>query len=85
MEKVGDENQQPGQGQQQGPTITNDHLKDAVDVECESCGCKVFEEKIMLKKISKFQTGTDRDSISPIPVIACASCNHINEMFIPKI
>lgn len=86
MKLVNDENQGPGPGgQPQGQPVTSAHLKDAVDITCEDCGCNVFEEKIMLKKVSKFITGQDRDSVSPIPVIACAKCNHINEMFIPKL
>lgn len=83
MNIVGDENQQGGPGQ--GQPLTSAHLKDAEDIICEECGGNVFEEKIMLKKVSKFITGQDRDSVSPIPVIACAKCNHINEMFKPKL
>ena len=63
----------------------NVNLKDAEDIKCESCDSLVFEEKIMLKKISRFLTGSDRDSISPIPVIVCAKCQHINEMFKPNL
>jgi hypothetical protein len=63
----------------------NVNLKDAEDIKCESCESLVFEEKIMLKKISRFLTGSDRDSISPIPVIVCAKCQHINEMFKPNL
>ena len=72
------ENQQPH------PNL-NMHLKDATDVKCEQCESTVFEEKMIIKKISRFITGSDRDSISPIPVIVCAKCSHINEMFKPNI
>ena len=86
MNIVGDErDENTGQGQPQGPPLTSAHMKDAEDIVCEECGCNVFEEKIMLKKVSKFITGQDRDSVSPIPVIACAKCNNINEMFKPKL
>lgn len=70
---------------QNGQFNINVNLKDAEDIKCEECESFVFEEKIMIKKISKFLTGSDRDSISPIPVIACAKCGHINEMFKPKL
>ena len=46
---------------------------------------KVFEEKMMIKKVSKFMTGAEHDSIAPIPVIACANCGHINELFKPRV
>ena len=63
----------------------NTNLKDAEDVVCEKCECKIFQEKMMIKKISKFVTGSDRDQIAPIPVIVCADCNHINELFKPNL
>jgi len=63
----------------------NINLKDAEDIKCEACKSLVFEEKIMLKKISRFLTGSNQDSISPIPVIVCAKCNHVNEMFKPNL
>lgn len=74
----------PGTGYEDQIPNPNAHLKDAEDVKCEKCEGLVFEEKMMMKKVSKFITGTDRDSITPIPVIACSNCNHVNEMFIPK-
>lgn len=74
-----------GDGQkQQGPSI-NLNLADAEDVKCESCGHDVFSESMMIKKISKFITGSDRDSISPIPVISCVKCGHVNKEFRPNL
>lgn len=60
-------------------------LKDAETVKCEACEGTLFEEKMMIKKISKFLTGSDRDSIVPVPVIACSKCGNINDMFKPTI
>ena len=62
----------------------NVNIKDAEEIMCEKCESKIFQEKMMIRKLSKFMTGSDRDSITPIPVIVCASCNHINEMFKPN-
>lgn len=81
MNIVGDENGEMPQG---APQPGGFNINDAEDVACENCDCKVFEEKMMIKKVSKFLTGSERDQISPIPVIACAECNHINEIFQPK-
>ena len=72
----------PGPG---GNAVTTAHLKDAEDIVCEECKCNVFQETIMLKKVSKFLTGSDKDSISPLPVISCAKCQHVNKMFIPQL
>jgi hypothetical protein len=76
-----DSTQLGGQSQPQ----LNINLADAPYMECEECQGKVFEEKMMIKKVSRFMTGSDQDSIVPIPVIACAKCGHINEMFKPKV
>jgi DNA-directed RNA polymerase subunit RPC12/RpoP len=63
----------------------NFNIAEAPYVECEQCGGKVFHEKMMIKKISKFVTGGLHDSIVPLPVIACAECNHVNELFKPQV
>ena len=83
MKIVGDENNPQNSGA--GNPGLNVSLKDAEEVVCEKCGSKVFQEKLMIRKLSKFMTGSDRDSITPIPVIACAECNHVNEMFKPNL
>lgn len=63
----------------------NINLSDTPYLECEECGHQVFEEKMMIKKVSKFMTGGSQDSIVPLPVISCAKCGHINELFKPKV
>lgn len=63
----------------------NINLADAPYLECEECQCQVFEEKMMIKKVSKFMTGGAQDSIVPLQVIACAKCGHVNELFKPKV
>ncbi len=75
MEKI------PGGSQPQ----INVNLAEAPYIECEECKFTVFEEKMMIKRVSKFMTGSDQDSIVPIPVIACAKCGNVNEMFKPKV
>ncbi len=79
MKIVDNENQ--GQPKQ----VTADMLKNAESITCEKCECSVFEEKMTIKKVSKFLTGSTQDSIAPMPVIACAKCSHINEIFKPKV
>jgi DNA-directed RNA polymerase subunit RPC12/RpoP len=63
----------------------NVNIAEAPYVECENCSSQIFEERMMIKKVSKFMTGAAHDSIVPIPVIACSSCGHINELFKPQI
>ena len=69
----------------QTPPPLNVNLADAPYLECEECKSTLFEEKMMIKKVSKFMTGAEQDSIVPIPVIACAKCGHVNELFKPRV
>ncbi len=63
----------------------NANLADSEEIKCEKCEGVMFEEKMMIRKLSKFITGADRDSIIPVPIIVCSNCNHMNEMFKPNI
>jgi uncharacterized Zn finger protein len=51
---------------------------------CDECGNEVFQEGVMLRKASRFLTGTSQDAIIPIPVFACSKCGHVNVEFLPK-
>lgn len=82
MEIVNDESAKPNDGETQKVNVD---ISGAEEVLCEKCEGKIFQEKMMIKKLSKFMTGSDRDSIIPIPVIVCAECNHVNEMFKPQV
>jgi uncharacterized Zn finger protein len=51
---------------------------------CDECGHEVFQEGMMLRKVSKFLTGNPQDGLVPIPVFMCTKCGHINQEFLPK-
>lgn len=59
-------------------------LKDTAPITCEECGHEVFQEGVLLRKISRFVTGTSQDALMPIPVFTCAKCGHVNAEFMPK-
>jgi hypothetical protein len=59
-------------------------LKDTTAISCEECGHGVFQEGVLLRKISRFVTGTAQDALMPIPVFACSKCGHVNTEFMPK-
>lgn len=63
----------------------NISLDKTVEITCDNCGHNVFQEGLMLRKASKFLTGTAVDSLIPIPVFSCGSCSHVNSEFIPEI
>ena len=59
-------------------------LKDTTRIKCEECENEVFIEGVMLRKISRFVTGTAQDALMPIPVFTCSKCGHVNAEFMPK-
>jgi len=54
------------------------------DIICEDCASAIFIEAYLIKKASKLLTGADKDKIIPIPIMRCADCGHVNEIFKPK-
>lgn len=59
-------------------------LKDTTAIVCEECGGEVFIEGLMLRKVSRFMTGTTTDALMPLNIFMCAVCHHINKEFMPK-
>ena len=53
------------------------------NVVCE-CGNKVFIEGVILKKVSPLVTGSQTESIYPIPVYQCSKCGKIPDEFLKK-
>jgi len=66
--------------QQMNLNITLDKTTPVV---CDECGGETFQEVVLLRKASRFVTGTAQDALIPIPVFTCSKCGHINEEFIP--
>ncbi len=62
----------------------NVSLKDTTSISCDECSHDVFTEGVLLRKISRFVTGTSQDALMPIPVFTCAKCGHVNAEFMPK-
>lgn len=69
------------QRQQPGLNIS---LDKTTPFTCDECGHQVFSEGVLLRKASKFITGTMQDAIVPIPVFSCLKCGHVNQEFLPK-
>lgn len=64
-----------------GPQIS---LQNTEAVKCDKCGGEVFEQAVMLRKVSALMTGTGQPGIIPIPVFICSKCGHVNDEFIPQ-
>jgi uncharacterized Zn finger protein len=67
----------------QAPKL-NVSLDKTVAMTCDECGHEVFQEGMMLRKVSKFLTGNPQDGLVPIPVFQCTKCGHVNQEFLPK-
>jgi uncharacterized Zn finger protein len=60
-------------------------LDKTTPIVCEECQNEVFQEGVMLRKASKFLTGTAQDALIPIPVFSCSKCGHVNKEFLPAL
>jgi uncharacterized Zn finger protein len=61
----------------------NISLDKTTGMSCDECGNEVFQEGVLLRKASRFLTGTAQDAMIPIQVFACSKCGHVNEEFLP--
>lgn len=62
----------------------NISLDKTTPIACDECSNETFTQVVRLRTASKFLVGGDQDILIPIPVFACAKCNHINQQFEPK-
>jgi hypothetical protein len=65
------------------PQNINISLDKTTAVTCEKCENEVFAEGTLLRKASRFLTGTTNDALIPIPLFYCTKCGHTNEEFLP--
>lgn len=68
--------------EQQQPKL-NISLDKTTPMVCEECENQSFQECVLIRKASKFLTGTNQDAIIPIPVFSCTKCGHVNEDLLP--
>lgn len=61
----------------------NISLDKTTGITCDSCKNNVFQEGVLLRKASRFLTGTAQDALIPIPVFACSKCGHVNNEILP--
>ena len=61
--------------------LTQSQIDGAKNLSCESCGNEVMKQVFVIKTISGLLTGESKDTLIPVPLFACNSCNHINKMF----
>lgn len=49
---------------------------------CPECGCNVFVEGVMLKRISGLILGSREDKVIPLPVYVCKKCGQFAPMYL---
>ena len=59
-------------------------VSQAKDMNCSKCNNPYFIQAVMVKKISRFVTGTTNDAILPIDVFLCGNCGQPMEELLPK-
>jgi predicted nucleic-acid-binding Zn-ribbon protein len=59
-------------------------LEQTTPVVCDNCEGTAFCEALILRKASKFLTGSPQDSLVPISTFYCVKCGHVNDEFKPK-
>jgi len=61
----------------------NISLDKTTEIICDECGSNTFIEGMILRKASRFITGTAQDAMIPIPLFICSKCGHVNQEFLP--
>lgn len=60
------------------------NLDQTTAIKCEKCGCEVFTEGVVLRKVSPILTGTGQPGVIPIPVFYCTECGGVNKEMLPR-
>ena len=59
-------------------------IKDTEGIVCSKCGSNLFDQALMLRKVSALMTGTGQPGILPIPVFCCHECGAPVEELLPQ-
>ena len=51
-------------------------------IKCEACEGSSFKQTLLLRKMSALVAPSGQETIVPMAVFACESCNHVNDEFI---
>ena len=65
------------------PGLNIDFSQTTAEV-CEKCGNDTFIQVYKMRKLSALLSPAGKPSMIPMPLFACAKCNHINSTFLPK-
>lgn len=57
-------------------------LSDTSPLNC-SCGHSLFQECLILRKLSMILTGDKKDTVITVPVLACLKCGEVLKEMLP--
>ena len=66
----------------QGQRQMNIDMSQTSEMKCDKCENNTFKQTIMLRKMSAIVSPNGQETIIPMAVFACESCNHVNDEFI---
>ena len=52
-------------------------------IKCAECDCQYFRQVVAINKVSKFLTGSDKDTMIPAPTFRCDDCGAVPDDFKP--
>ena len=61
--------------------LSQTQLDAAKNITCEKCGSQIMKNVFVIKSISALLMQDGKETLIPVPVFACNSCDHINEKF----
>tara|TARA_R110002124_G_scaffold121265_1_gene279571 strand:+ start:91 stop:450 length:360 start_codon:yes stop_codon:yes gene_type:complete len=64
-------------------TNLREQVDTAATITCDDCGCHVFENSFVLKRISPITSPTGEEMVVPVQIFACTSCHGVNKEFLP--
>ena len=65
----------------QGQRQMNVDMSQTSEMKCDECENLTFKQTIMLRKVSAIVSPNGQETIIPMAVFACESCNHVNDEF----
>jgi hypothetical protein len=61
--------------------LTKQMIETAKNVCCEKCNSEVLKQAYVVKEISALMSPDGKQTLVPVPVFVCNSCDHLNSMF----
>ena len=68
----------------QQPQMNVDFSQTTAEI-CEECENDTFIQVYKMRRLSALLSPAGQESMIPVPVFACAKCDHVNPGFLPQL